>query len=283
MLDYAFAAVDAEYSPRALSARSQEMLQTVWGSLFKAPRVQPGERLLIRGGTPSVGLAVATIAKKHGAPAAALLPVPSPKPQPRSLYVRYSASVPALRSAAIRRSSSSRDTINQSCALECTTCAGALRRIVINKGSAPPIAIDTLLPGADFTDAYSVHVAEPLDALEAARRMMERRPGWVSGLLMLRNLAVTPFGLKREAPAGSERIGIFPVVSALPEQVVMGFDDAHLDFRVAVEVTPDGSGQQVTATTFVRTRNRLGRLYLAAVKPFHRMIVPAMLAQVGRN
>ena len=113
--------------------------------------------------------------------------------------------------------------------------------------------------------------------------MMERRPGWVSGLLMLRNLAVTPFGLKREAPAGSERIGIFPVVSASPEQVVMGFDDAHLDFRVVVEVTPDGSGQQVTATTFVRTRNRLGRLYLAAVKPFHRMIVPAMLAQVGRN
>jgi hypothetical protein len=132
-------------------------------------------------------------------------------------------------------------------------------------------------------DAYSVRVAEPLDALEAARRMMERRPGWVGGLLMLRNLAVTPFGLKREAPAGSERIGIFPVVSASPEQVVMGFDDAHLDFRIVIEVLPDESEKLVTATTFVRTRNRLGRLYLAAVKPFHRMIVPAMLAQVRRN
>ena len=100
---------------------------------------------------------------------------------------------------------------------------------------------------------------------------------------MLRNLAVTPFGLKREAPVGSERIGIFPVVSASPEQVVMGFDDAHLDFRIVIEVAPDESEKLVTATTFVRTRNRLGRLYLAAVKPFHRMIVPAMLAQVGRN
>jgi hypothetical protein len=160
-----------------------------------------------------------------------------------------------------------------------------LRRIIINKADAPPIAIDTHLPGAGFTDAYSVHVAEHLDALEAARRMMERPPRWVGGLLMLRNLAVTPFGLKREAPVGSERIGIFPVVTASPDRVVMGFDDAHLDFRVVVEVTPDGSGQQVqvTATTFVRTRNRLGRLYLAAVKPFHRMIVPAMLAQVGRS
>jgi hypothetical protein len=72
-------------------------------------------------------------------------------------------------------------------------------------------------------------------------------------------------------------------VSASPEQVVMGFDDAHLDFRVVVEVTSNCRRQQVTATTFVRTRNHLGRLYLAAVKPFHRMIVPAMLAQVGRN
>lgn len=63
----------------------------------------------------------------------------------------------------------------------------------------------------------------------------------------------------------------------------MGFDDAHLDFRVVVEVTSNCRRQQITATTFVRTRNRLGRLYLAAVKPFHRMIVPAMLAQVGRN
>jgi hypothetical protein len=142
---------------------------------------------------------------------------------------------------------------------------------------------DVPLPDADFTDTYSVHVAEALNALQAAWRMVGRRPRWVDALLMLRNLAVMPFGLKRGAPTGAERIGIFPVVSASPERVVMGFDDAHLDFRVVVEVAPEGGGQQVTATTFVRTRNRLGRLYLAAVKPFHRVIVPAMLAQVGRN
>jgi Protein of unknown function (DUF2867) len=110
--------------------------------------------------------------------------------------------------------------------------------------------------------------------------MVERRPRWVDGLLLLRNLAVTPFRLKREAPTGAERIGIFPVVSASPQRVVMGFDDTHLDFRVVVEVGSDKRGQKITATTLVRTKNRLGRLYLAAVKPFHRVIVPAMLAQV---
>ncbi len=44
-----------------------EMLQTAWGSLFKSLQLQPKERLLIRGGTTSVGLAAAAIAKKHGA------------------------------------------------------------------------------------------------------------------------------------------------------------------------------------------------------------------------
>jgi len=44
-----------------------EMLQTVWGSLHKSLRLEPGERLLIRGGTTSVGLAAAAIGKNQGA------------------------------------------------------------------------------------------------------------------------------------------------------------------------------------------------------------------------
>lgn len=44
-----------------------EMLQTAWGSLFKSLRLKEGDRLLVRGGTTSVGLAAAAIAKGYGA------------------------------------------------------------------------------------------------------------------------------------------------------------------------------------------------------------------------
>jgi NADPH:quinone reductase-like Zn-dependent oxidoreductase len=48
-----------------------EMLQASWGSLFKSLCLEEGERLLIRGGTTSVGLAAAALAKLHGVSVAA--------------------------------------------------------------------------------------------------------------------------------------------------------------------------------------------------------------------
>ncbi|TKA33522.1 hypothetical protein B0A50_00357 [Salinomyces thailandicus] len=44
-----------------------EMLQTAWGCLFRCLKLKAGDKLLVRGGTTSVGLAAAAIAKRHGA------------------------------------------------------------------------------------------------------------------------------------------------------------------------------------------------------------------------
>ncbi|TJV38421.1 MAG: DUF2867 domain-containing protein [Mesorhizobium sp.] len=141
------------------------------------------------------------------------------------------------------------------------------------------------LAGAQFADRY-VLTADglALTAIGAAERVLGRTPRWVDRLTRLRNLAVRPFGLKTGAAPDAPpetRIGIFPLISQAHGKVVLGLDDRHLDFRILVEVNDLGAGrQEVAASTIVKTHNLFGRTYLAIIMPFHRIIVPAMLAQV---
>jgi hypothetical protein len=140
----------------------------------------------------------------------------------------------------------------------------------------------TVLPGADFADAWRVSgIAVGEDAETIAARMGEP-PAWVTKLLVVRNALVAPFGLKtRFSKEPRTRSGYpFPVLSAQPQRVVMGLDDRHLDFRLVIEVSvAEGRKLAATATTYVRTHNLIGRLYIMGVTPFHRRIVPAMLKQ----
>ncbi len=145
---------------------------------------------------------------------------------------------------------------------------------------------EQVLAGAQFSDSFAVSITgSSLDAVTATQRVVHRIPAWISGLRRLRNLIVAPLGLKTaldKSIGPDRRIGTFPLVSKSPQRVVVGLDDKHLDFRVVVDVVNFEDGHQmVTATTFVKTHNAFGRFYLAVVKPFHRIIVPAMLAKVG--
>lgn len=150
--------------------------------------------------------------------------------------------------------------------------------------SINPTVDRALLPSAEFVDAFETMTPSPISARQAAERMLARAPRWVDALMALRNVMVAPFGLNRPAVSHrstSDRIGIFPVIRESSERVVAGFDDHHLDFRVVVDVMPAGTGARVTASTLVRTHNRLGRVYLATILPFHRLVVRALLRQVG--
>ena len=59
-------AVEADAGWEILGALP-EMMQTAWGALFSSLRLEKGEKLLVRGGSSSVGLAAAAIASHHGA------------------------------------------------------------------------------------------------------------------------------------------------------------------------------------------------------------------------
>jgi Protein of unknown function (DUF2867) len=152
----------------------------------------------------------------------------------------------------------------------------------------PATQTQTLLPGAQFADAYALTVmGQSLDPLTAAQRAFGASPRWIRLLVGVRNILVAPFGLKtggHAITASPATIGIFPLLAQSADQIVMGLDDRHLDFRLRVDVrTIDPDHQSITATTAVKTHNLLGRTYLTLILPFHRIIVRSMLAQVVRT
>ena len=148
----------------------------------------------------------------------------------------------------------------------------------------PEVDAATVLAGAQFIDAHRVEIGnQQLDAREACVRMVRHGPRWIDVLLRLRNILVTPFGLKTSgegAPAPGGLIGLFPVLSETPERLVAGFDDSHLDFRIVVNVAGDATLRHVTLTTLVRTNNLLGRTYLALITPFHKLVARSMMGSI---
>jgi Protein of unknown function (DUF2867) len=150
---------------------------------------------------------------------------------------------------------------------------------------APNVDAGPLLAGAQFIDAFRIDLeGSALDARNAAQRMFDRSPQWIEALLSLRHLLVAPFGLKTSGKTEAiprETIGLFPILSEAPDRLIAGFNDKHLDFRVVVDVATAGARQQVTATTLVLTHNAFGRVYLAVITPFHRLVVRTLLRQVA--
>lgn len=129
-------------------------------------------------------------------------------------------------------------------------------------------------PG-DFLDCFAV--SSNLSARRAAEIITDF-PGWAGALVALRNAIVAPFGLLPDGPEAEDKLGPFPVEVDTGEEIIAGFDDKHLDFRVSV-MARNG---RVTLATWVRRNNLGGRLYLAAILPFHILIARNALKRVAK-
>ncbi|MFI6873066.1 DUF2867 domain-containing protein [Streptomyces sp. NPDC050400] len=144
------------------------------------------------------------------------------------------------------------------------------------------------LGGYDHVDAVAVQLPGDVDAVEFARRVFTGTPGWVHGLLRARDRLVAPFGLQvqERGPSATavdvvvgRKVGPFRVLAVSPDEVLCGDDDRHLDFRTsfAVRRSEGGRGAVGVCTTVVRFHGTAGYLYLRAIQPFHRLIVPRAL------
>lgn len=133
------------------------------------------------------------------------------------------------------------------------------------------------LPGANWADRFGVEgVAGPLTARQALERMTARAPAWIGRLMAVRNGLVRLVGLK------TAKINGFPVLSEREDQIVIGFDDGHLDFRLVIRIEPETAGlNRVSIATLVDRHNALGRAYIAVITPFHKAIVARMLRSLA--
>ena len=128
----------------------------------------------------------------------------------------------------------------------------------------------------DFLDCYCVTAdATPRDAAETITSF----PGWARALVKLRAILTAPFGLDNAGPDASDKIGFFPVEHETDHELIAGFNDKHLDFRVAV-MSLDGV---VYLATWVHPHNIGGKFYLAAIMPFHILISRNALSRVARK
>ncbi len=127
----------------------------------------------------------------------------------------------------------------------------------------------------DFLDCYAVRSALPP---RRAAEIIVEFPKWVRGLMRVRRLLTAPFGLSNDGPKAPDKLGPFPVEIATEREVIAGFDDRHLDFRVSVFST----GDQVSLATWVHPHNLGGKLYLLAILPFHIAIARNALARVAQ-
>jgi hypothetical protein len=157
----------------------------------------------------------------------------------------------------------------------------------------PGARVAGLYPGAFLADAYAIDlpVGATHDTLALARCTLERSAPWVDALMALRDRLVAGFGIKTakalraDASAEVPRIGLFRIYETHGDEVVLGEDDRHLDFRVSVLRTPGaapGDGDRLTTVTVVHCHNRLGRNYIRLITPFHRLVVRTSLERAAR-
>ncbi|MFZ5783730.1 MAG: DUF2867 domain-containing protein [Pseudomonadota bacterium] len=150
-------------------------------------------------------------------------------------------------------------------------------------------AIAPWYDGATLLDSYAVaFVRDEGTSMRAiAGRALEAPPAWARALMRVRDGVMAPLGIKtsdmlRRSAHGADRVDFFRVLAEGPDEVVLGEDDRHLDFRLSLLFRTVPTGTEIVATTAVRAHNALGRSYIRVIRPFHVAIVGSTLRRLAK-
>jgi hypothetical protein len=175
--------------------------------------------------------------------------------------------------------------------------------MIIERTDIPSLSLlNQNMPHYDYADSFQGDFSDKLqkiDITDIGRLFFSSGPKWIEVLFSIRNKIVALFGLKTSGKIDDrqkmienfkfekgERLGLFKVYDTSIHEIILGEDDKHLNFRVSLyldESSESKSIKKLVISTTVKFNNWFGRLYFLPVRPFHSLIVPAMLKGVIIN
>lgn len=133
----------------------------------------------------------------------------------------------------------------------------------------------------DYSDRFAGPCAQPdRTARELAAAATRATPGWFRALFALRQRLARIAGLKTGAGARDNGLAILsdlPVIEEINDRFAIGMADRHLDFALTVTKT----GREVAFVTDIWFNAAAGRVYLALVLPFHKLILRRYVRALG--
>ncbi|HEX2969598.1 MAG TPA: DUF2867 domain-containing protein [Bacteroidales bacterium] len=125
----------------------------------------------------------------------------------------------------------------------------------------------------DYQDTYMI-AKNTMESVDEIKTRIFTLPEWIQMLLRIRYyMFVKPFGLK----TGNHEI---PTLFMDENEIVIGEDDRHLYFRISILKREVNSETKIYLTTIVRYNNLWGNCYFFLIKPFHKLVVKALLKRI---
>lgn len=171
--------------------------------------------------------------------------------------------------------------------------------MIVNSTIPGDSILNDLLHKMDYIDCYSCNIGlggKSLRMEDVGKAFFTSEPTWIKRLFAIRNKLVKMFGLKipkaitdRQKLLDNfkcnvgESMGFFQVFAKNDHELILGEDDKHLNFRVSLYINNNGINQDLIVTTVVQFNQWAGKLYFLFVKPFHRLIVPAMVREMVKQ
>jgi len=166
---------------------------------------------------------------------------------------------------------------------------------IIEKEIPDNALIKTAMDRIDFYDNYTMVLPKEQapDLVKMPRLYFYTMPKWFQFLMYLRETLAKLVGfktahgmdvkgqLKNFKGEIGEKIAVFNVMGRTTEEIMLGEDDKHLNFRCSFLRLDRGKNVEINLITTVKYTSWMGNAYFFFVKPIHRIISPLLLRNLA--